>query len=98
MAVLSEVVEILKRWDVWKRVEEGPARIDELERRVAELELRLQRAPGEACPKCGALTYRVDSSEPHYTSLGHINTGGRIHHMKCQDCGFTDEKLILPKK
>jgi hypothetical protein len=95
MAVLSELVEILKRWDVWKRVEEAPARIDELERRVTELERLLQRAPGEACPKCGALAYCVDRTEPHRT-FGHMGT--RIHYMKCQDCGFEDEKLILPKK
>jgi hypothetical protein len=95
MAVLGELVEILKRWDVWKRVEEGPARIDELEKRVAELEQRLQRAPGETCPKCGALAYRVDRAERH---LAFGNMGGRIHHMKCQDCGFADEKVILPKK
>jgi predicted RNA-binding Zn-ribbon protein involved in translation (DUF1610 family) len=95
MAVLGDVVEILRRWDVWKRVEDGPKRIDELEGRVAELERRLQRAPGEACPRCGALSYRVDRSEEHRT-LGHMGT--RVHHMKCEDCGFTDEKLILPKK
>jgi hypothetical protein len=95
MAVLGDIVEILKRWDVWKRVEEGPARIDDLEKRVSELEQRLARAPGEAYPKCGALAYRVDSAERHPT-LGHLGT--RIYYMKCQDCGFRDETIRLPKK
>ena len=93
MTVLGEFLELLKRRDVWKRVEAAPDRIDALEKRVAELEVKLQRAPGEACPKCGALAYRVDYSEQHRTFVG-----TRVHHMKCQDWGFTDEKLILPKK
>jgi hypothetical protein len=95
MAVLSEITELLKRWDVWRRVEEAPARIDALEKRVAELEARLQRAPGEACPKCGALDYRVDKAAPHQRFGG---MGARVHHMKCGACGFTDEKLVVPKK
>ena len=28
MAVLSELTELLRRWDVWKRVEEAPERIE----------------------------------------------------------------------
>ena len=58
MTVLSEVTELLRRWDVWKRVEAAPERIDELERRLVNLESKLKRAPGEACPKCGALEFR----------------------------------------
>ncbi|MGO8865348.1 MAG: hypothetical protein ACLQME_02495 [Alphaproteobacteria bacterium] len=95
MAVLHEIVELLKRWDVWKRVEAAPERIDVLEKRVAELETKLQRAPGEACPHCGALAYRVESAKRH-PQFGSM--GARVHHMKCDDCGFTDEKTILPKK
>jgi hypothetical protein len=93
MAVLGEIVELLKRWDVWKRVEAAPERIDALEKRVAELEAKLRRAPGEACPSCGALAFRIMSSQPHPT-LGVV--GARVHHMKCEECGFTDQKI--PKR
>jgi hypothetical protein len=68
---------------------------NDLEKRVNELERRLAKAPGEACPKCEAPAYRVDRAEEHRT-FGHM--GGRVHYMKCQDCGFTDERVILPKK
>jgi hypothetical protein len=64
MAVLAEITELLKRWDVWKRVEESPARIDALEKRIAELEKRLQHAPGEACPSCGALNIAWSERSP----------------------------------
>jgi hypothetical protein len=93
MAVLSEITELLKRWDVWKRVEEAPGRIDALEKRIAELEAKLQRAPGEACPRCGALEYRAEKSVPH-PQFGEMGT--RVHHMKCGECDFADEKMIIP--
>lgn len=93
MAVLGEIVEILKRWDVWKRVEAAPGRIDVLEKRVADLEQKLMRTPGQACPKCGALELRVEKSEPH-PEFGTM--GARIHHLKCGACGFTDDKFIAP--
>ena len=92
MAVLGELVEILKRWDVWKRVEATPDRIDALEMRVAELEAKLQRAPGEACPSCGAFAFRVTSSHPHPTLGGVLGT--MVHQIKCAECGFTDQKVI----
>lgn len=94
MAVLGEIVELLKRWDVWKRVEAAPERIDSIEKRVAELEARLQRAPGAACPHCGALEYRVEKSAPHREFA---ELGGRVHTMKCEACGFTDEKVVVPR-
>jgi hypothetical protein len=68
MAVLSEITELLKRWDVWRRVEEAPNRIDALEKRVAKLETLLLRSPGEACPKCGTRHFRVEEATPIRTS------------------------------
>jgi hypothetical protein len=91
MAVLGEIVELLKRWDIWKRVEAAPDRIDALEKRVSELESQRQRAPGEECPCCGALGFRVERSGPHPILT---DVGGRIHHMKCGSCGFTDQRTI----
>jgi hypothetical protein len=91
MAVLGEIVELLKRWDVWRRVEAAPDRIDVLEKRVSELESRLQRAPGEVCPSCRELDFRVESSGPHPILSA---AGGRIHYMKCGSCGYTDERSI----
>lgn len=88
MAVLSELVELLKRWDVWKRIEATPDLIEALEKRVAQLENRLQRAPGEACPKCGALDFRVESTRPDPDFRG-VN----YRQYKCGACAFEETKL-----
>lgn len=92
MAILSEITDLLRRWDVWKRVEEAPDRIDCLEKRVAELEAKLARAPGEACPRCGALEYRVIEAKPH-PEADFARMGSRLHVLRCGECGFSDERV-----
>jgi hypothetical protein len=68
MAVLDNVVSILRQWDVWKRIEALPDKVATLEEKVAALENRLERAPGEACPKCGALAMRLKTDVSPETS------------------------------
>lgn len=89
MAVLSELVELLKRWDVWKRIEATPDKVEALEKRIAALEDKLSRAPGEACPKCGTLEFRVESTKPH-PDFGDM--GVSIRQCKCGACGFTEQR------
>ena len=90
MVVLAEINEFLRRWDKWKRVEEAPDRIDALERRIAELEEKLKRAPGEACPSCGALDFRtIESADDSLFGM----LGGKRKKLKCGSCGFEDERL-----
>lgn len=59
MTVLSELTDLLKQWTVWKRVEEAPNRIDELEQRVKALEEALAKCPGEGCSMCGERAMRL---------------------------------------
>jgi hypothetical protein len=61
--------------------------VADLQKRVADLETRLQRCPGEACPKCLALTFRVENSKPIGMYLG----APVLRHMKCQECGFEED-------
>lgn len=92
MAVISELLAGLRQIPAWKRIEDAPARIDALEKRIAELETKLQRAPGEACPACGELEFRVISSQPSPSPFGSL--GSRNHTYKCQKCGFTDVRMV----
>lgn len=94
MAVLGEVTELLRRWDVWKRVEDAPNRIDALEKRVVELESRLLRAPGVACPKCGALEFRTTKTQPLPGKLGEL--GAVYRFMECGACNHTERKTETP--
>ena len=93
--MIKDIVELLQRWDVWKRVEAAPARLDALERRVAALEAARQTAnhsaPGADCPRCGAATHRLEKSELTQGPLKAL--GVRDLHYRCSACGFTETKL-----
>jgi hypothetical protein len=91
---LSDLIGLLDRWHVWKEVRENSNKVPALEQRVASLEERLQRAPGEACPSCGALSFRAIKSEPHGL-LGSL--GSRQITLRCQDCGYMDVMIRTPK-
>ena len=41
IASLTTVVSLLRSWSLWRRIEETPDRVDELERRITTLESRL---------------------------------------------------------
>jgi len=94
MFALKDILELLDRWPSWKKIQAAPEQIEALEKRIAGLENRLARCPAEGCPSCGELSYRTVSSQPHFT-LG--NMGVNVHTMKCEACGFTEDKLITPK-
>ena len=95
MAVLEEILSALKLWPKWKQIEATVDRLNELEKRVIDLEQKLARCPGEACPKCGELSFRAVSSHPHYD--GAFRMGGIvIRHMKCEKCGFEEEHTVTP--
>jgi ribosomal protein S27AE len=95
MTVLAEITDLLRRWDVWKRVEATPNRVDALEKRIADLEGRLQRAPGLACPKCGELEFRTEKTERMDGPLGAL--GATERHLKCGKCSHTEIVLDTPK-
>jgi C4-type Zn-finger protein len=95
MFALKDILELLDRWPTWKKIQEAPEQIGILQKRVTELENKLARAPGEACPSCGELEYRAASSTPH-KRLG--NMGVIERQMKCSKCGYSEKKTITPSK
>lgn len=91
------MIVLMDRWSDWKAVKDAAARQPALERRIEDLERRLQRCPGEGCPKCGELEFRPEQSRRH-SHAGFARLGARMIDMKCAACGFTDVRTTGPAK
>ncbi|KAG5716814.1 hypothetical protein E4T56_gene17452, partial [Termitomyces sp. T112] len=72
LAVLSDILALLDKWPLWKRMTEAPSRIDDLEKRLAALEATPKRAPGKTCKACGEPAMRLTASvaDPIMGDLG----------------------------
>ena len=93
MFAIKDLLALLEEWPKWKRIRDTPDNLDTLAQRVSELETRLARCPGEGCPRCGELAFRVQRSEPD-AMLGVV--GGMAHYMKCEKCAFEDKRIAKP--
>ena len=86
-AFTGDLLALLDKIPIWKRVQETPARMDLLEKRIEELEKRLERAPGAACPACGALAMRL-------TAQGRVMGGHGDHWTDdtwtCAECAHSE--------
>jgi len=91
MSVLSDILEALRAWPKWKRIEELPERVDDLAERVRELEERLKAPRGQFCPRCNQPTFMVMETKPD-PIFGPL--GGRRHVMRCATCEFTEEQQV----
>lgn len=93
-AFTGDLLALLDKIPIWRRVQEAPGRLDALEKRVAALEARLARAPGQACPSCGAAEFRVSATQPH-PELGDF--GAKNVTRTCGACSFEDVELVTPR-
>lgn len=90
MVGLKDLLAVLDKWPVWKRVKEAPDRIDNLENRVEALEKRLEKVPGDACPACGSLAMRLTEQGRR---MGGGLTSYRHDVWTCEECSYEEEKL-----
>lgn len=86
-ALTGDILALLDKIPIWKRVQETPARADALEKRIEELEKSLERAPGATCEACGGHTMRL-------TQKGKM-LGGHAGHWSddtwaCAECGHSE--------
>jgi ribosomal protein S27AE len=88
---LSDLVSLMDRWSTWKEVRANADKVPALEQRIASLEERLQRAPGETCPKCGAWEFRTEKAVRSSGPLGRL--GALDRHLKCGACGYTEVRM-----
>lgn len=86
MGLLDDVMKTLDRIPIWKRLQTLPPEVDALTKRVAALEARLAPATGDQCPKCRAMTFKLDRTEPEpepWGSMGAMQTVRR-----CSSCNY----------
>lgn len=80
ISVIDDVLKVLDRIPIWKRLQEVPAEVDELKAKVIALEEQLNgKRPPDVCPFCGARSFRLQDVILH----------GKMERWKCQaaDCG-----------
>ncbi|KQO94661.1 hypothetical protein [Methylobacterium sp. Leaf91] len=87
----KDLLDLLDRIPVWKRLGELPAKLDEANERIAALEKRLERMPGEGCPKCGALAMRLDKAG---RPVGPEENQRRTDTWKCVECGHSEIRTV----
>ena len=89
MSTVSELLSLLEKIPLWKRIAHLPEEVDSLKQRITELEERLSGG-GDACPCCSQLTYKLTHSEPD-EKFGALGVSKRTY--LCSNCGFTESKL-----
>ncbi len=99
MSLLQDMLNTLDRWDEWKRMRASPDRVDELERRLAAVEARLTKAPGDPelplCELCriGRLKTVAIRDDPKFAFAG-----VKQHSLACDnpECGHTETRQVDP--
>jgi len=80
---------------IWEQLKIAPERIAALEKRVADLESKLARCPGEGCPYCGALAMRLETSERSRSLYSKF--GAREETWRCEECRRATVQTVYPK-
>jgi endogenous inhibitor of DNA gyrase (YacG/DUF329 family) len=98
---VSDLIKLLDEIPLWKAVVGLPKRLGELERKVVDLESRLddkEKVPptpqARVCPICDS-SMKVTSERPHRT-FGIM--GLKTHSMSCPNCNHTTERDFDPGK
>lgn len=87
MGMLDDIMKTLDRWEVWREIQKVPAKTALLEKRVADLEDKLNgKWPGDVCRYCGARDVRMSHCYP-----GH-DKGIVTEDWICGSCGQTDRR------
>jgi hypothetical protein len=88
VSLLDDVMKLFDRWDEGQRMRAAPGRVDELEKRVAELEAKLGgKYPPNVCRFCGDRAARL-----HWS--GSVEKGFNREEWKCETCGAVDVQTV----
>jgi|NGEPerStandDraft_6_1074524.scaffolds.fasta_scaffold21736_3 hypothetical protein len=96
MSTLGDIVSLLEKIPIWKRLKTLPEQFDALQARVAVLESEIAKRPSlEQCPICNSGNLKVTAVSPHPT-LGSVGVQERL--MTCDNpaCGHKEKRLHDP--
>jgi hypothetical protein len=86
MSVIDDVLKVLDRIPIWKRLQEVPSEVDELKAKVAALEEKLGgKWPADVCRFCGERAARLGDSR--WTMKDMVKED-----WDCAECGSTDSR------
>jgi hypothetical protein len=86
MGILEDVIKALERIPAWKRMQDLPQQVSQLQARVAALEAELAPATGDQCPKCRSMSFMLDRTEPQPPPWGEM---GEMQDVRiCSSCGY----------
>ena len=89
MGAIEDVMKVLDRIPIWKRLGEVPAEVDDLKRRVAELEEKLNgKWPADVCRYCGERAVRLSDTR------GPNTQGIFTEYWDCASCGQSDRRPV----
>jgi len=89
LSAVNELLSLLDKIPIWKRISHLPDEVDALKQRIANLETMLSGG-GDLCPRCKKPTFNLTDSRPDET-FGAVGVSKRTY--LCSDCGFTESKL-----
>jgi hypothetical protein len=92
MGTLEDIRNWLKEIPLWRELQTIPRRTDELEARVSVLEKKLERVPGDACPKCGVRAMRLQTASRR---LGPDEKAFRFDTWVCGECHHLEERRVV---
>ena len=89
---LKDLLDALDRWGEWKSMRAAPAKLEALEKRVAELEEKLgNKWPPDVCRACGERGLRLrDVYGPD--AKGMMREG-----WNCEKCKHHEVRVVRPK-
>jgi hypothetical protein len=89
MGILEDMMKALDRIPGWKRLQEVPAEVDDLKRRLAALEEKLGgKWPPDVCRFCGEQAVRLQAS------FGPDAKGSMHENWHCSKCNNTEVRLV----
>jgi len=86
MISTSDLLKILDKIPLWKRISSLPDKYASLEKRVIELENKIKYTPG-TCPSCTSSNFGVES-------MRRGEQKPNLRKFACQDCGYSEIRTI----